>query len=173
VYPKFLLKDAKPSELELLRTARQTNDAMPGLAVRDLADALGSLAGRRILVMGLAYRANVKEMAFSSALPLIGLLKAAGSEVLLHDPLFRSDELDHLGATSIELDGDLPVDAVVLQAFHDQYKRLDWRRFKGLKVVLDGRAVLDPDVFRNLDVKYVSIGSRANGGDKVVTPVKH
>lgn len=164
VYPKFLLTDADASELEMLRLARRTNDSMAELAVRDLEDALGGLAGRRILVLGLAYRGNVKEMAFSSALSLIERLQAAGSQVLVNDPLFRPDEVAHLGATVVEVDGRLPVDGIVLQAFHDRYIQLDWRRFIGLKVVFDGRAALEPEAFRGLGVQYLSAGFRSPEG---------
>jgi hypothetical protein len=45
-----------------------------------------------------------------------------------------------------------------VQAFHDQYRDLDWRRFHGLKVVLDGRGALDPAAAGRAGARYLAIG---------------
>jgi hypothetical protein len=49
------------------------------------------------------------------------------------------------------------VDAVIVQAFHDEYKDLDWARFRGLRVVLDGRGGLDPEPLAARGVQVISV----------------
>jgi len=160
VYPHFLLTDASDSELDLARTSREINDGMAGLAIEALAAALGGLEGRRVLVLGAAYREDVKELAFSSAIPLVEHLHRKGAEVLIHDPLFSPAELAGFEAHIADLESAEPfsVDAVIVQAFHDDYRRLDWSRFRGLKVVFDGRGSIDPEEIRRAGADYLAVG---------------
>jgi UDP-N-acetyl-D-mannosaminuronate dehydrogenase len=72
VYPHFLTWDA-PSLL-LPRVARAVKGAMPSVATKRLEQEMGSLAGRRVLVLGLAYRGGVREDAFTPAVPLVAAL---------------------------------------------------------------------------------------------------
>ena len=160
VYPHCLLNDAVNGELELVRVGRSTNDGMASVALKELSEALGGLKNRRVLVLGVAYRENVKELAFSSAIPVIEQLHQAGADVLVNDPLFDPQELVGLEAKQVDLNGSGPldVDAVIMQANHSQYRDLDWRRFRGLKVVLDGRGLLDPKPVRDAGARYLAIG---------------
>ena len=158
VYPQFLLAQATPGELELVRRGRQVNDGMAEYAVRLVADQLGGLSGTRVLILGLAYRGGVKEASFSSALLLIRALRAAGAEPLLDDPLFSEEELRSTGAEPHVLGERVEVDAVVLQTDHAEYREVDWSQFRGCRVVVDGRNFLDPGPIRIQGLTYVGIG---------------
>jgi nucleotide sugar dehydrogenase len=160
VYPHFLLAAAAEDELSLVRTGRQTNDHMAEVCVEQLERALGGLKSRRVLVLGASYREDVKELAFSTAIPTIELLRSRGAHVLIHDPLFEPAELAGLEAEIADLDSDAPlgVDAIVVQAFHRQYRDLDWSRFSGLRVVFDGRGSVDPELIRRTGARYMAVG---------------
>jgi nucleotide sugar dehydrogenase len=164
VYPHFLLADASEGELELPRISRATNDAMAGRSLDSLAAALGGLKGRRVLVLGASYREDVKEIAFSTAIPLVEGLHRRGAVVLVHDPLFEPRELAALEAEIADLEGDGPleVDAVIVQALHSQYRQLAWKRFRGLKVVFDGRGSLDPETIRETGAAYLAVETSQN-----------
>lgn len=160
VYPQFLLADADADELGLVRAGRQTNDHMAEIGVRQLDEALGGLRGRRVLVLGASYREDVKELAFSTALSLVDLLQRAGADVLVSDPLFKPEELRPLEAEVVDFDSDpaRSVDAVIVQAWHHEFRDLDWRQFTNLKAVLDGRASLDPAQIQRTGAAYLAIG---------------
>ncbi len=144
VYPHFLMDPATGGDaMRLPRLARQINDGMPGYAVEQLGRELGGLENRRVLVLGLAYRGNVKELAFSAGVALIQQLRAQGAQVLVHDPYFSDEEIQAQGGESVSLDEPPAVDAVILQAYHDEYRALDFARFPGCRAVVDGRNVLD------------------------------
>ena len=53
--------------------------------------------GRRSLILGLSYRPNIKEAAYSSTLLLARELAAAGARVLVHDPYYSADEISRFG----------------------------------------------------------------------------
>jgi nucleotide sugar dehydrogenase len=160
VYPHFMLGDASNGELSLVRDGRQTNDHMAEVGVQQLERALGGLTGRRVLLLGASYREDVKELAFSTAFSIVDLLRRAGADVLIHDPLFTPSELGNLEAEVVDLESDeaRSVDAVVVQAMHRNFRDIDWSRFRGLKVVLDGRGALDPELIRRLGATYLAIG---------------
>ena len=156
VNPWFLIKGQGPAPLAEL--ARRINDGMPSQALRLLERSLTGVAGRTILILGLAYRANVKESYHSAAIPLAEALSSAGARVLVHDPLFSHDEIRAHGLTPIHLEPSPAADAVVLQAYHDRYRSLDMSSFPGCRVVLDGRNVLSPDAVTASGVSYLGIG---------------
>jgi nucleotide sugar dehydrogenase len=159
VYP-YLLMDGHNGDnvLTLPRQARQVNDQMPRYAVDLLRRALHGLKNRRVLILGLAYRENVKETAFTVTRDLIIALKSQGAQVLVNDPLFSPEEIESYGVRSVELNGSLPVDAVILQCQHEAYRTLDMSRFEGCQVVLDGRNVLDSGAIEAQGMRYVGIG---------------
>src|SRR3954452_21929053 len=113
VYPRFLLAGDADARLPLV--AREINERMPAYA----ADLLGDVDGRRVLILGIAYRGGVKETAFSGAFALRDALVARGAEVLAADPLFTAEELGALGFWA--WDGPSPVDAAIVQADHEAY----------------------------------------------------
>ncbi len=157
VYPHFLLNDSRDGELELVRVAREVNDAMAARCLHWLDDALGGLEGKRVLVLGLSYREDVKELSFSTALTVIELLRKAGATVLAHDPHFTAQEVAGLAVESVDLNQPVAVDAVIVQAFHREYRELDWTRMTGLRAVLDGRGALDAAPLRARGVTVVSV----------------
>jgi UDP-N-acetyl-D-mannosaminuronic acid dehydrogenase len=105
------------------------------------ADPDEALEGATVAVLGLTYRAGVKETRASPGIDICERLADRGASVLAADPLVNADGLD---ATDVTLDA-LPEhapDAVVLATAHEAFEALDWRALPPA-VVVDGRDVLD------------------------------
>ena len=168
VYPYFMIN--RLSQTQLASTARDINDHMADYAVSLLTRELGSIEGQSILLLGLSYRANVKEPTFSSALLIAQALQAAGATVIVHDPLFSKAEIERYGVIAADRDlRDLPtVAAIIVQAWHNEFKTLDWQRFSGSPLVLDGRSSLDPQAVEAAGLRYHAIG---RGSRAVTAPV--
>jgi nucleotide sugar dehydrogenase len=156
VYPHFLF-NTDPT-LRIPPMARAINDEMATFAVGLLEQHLGSLSGVDVLVLGIAYRADVREDAFSSAFRLRDQLEAAGAVVHGHDPYFSSEHLSGLGFAPYDLAAPTPIRAAVVQAPHAAYRSLDLASIPGLELLLDGRNALDPDGVRAAGVAYAGIG---------------
>ena len=156
VYPHFLF-NAEP-ELRLPPMARTINEEMAGFAVSLLVERLGPIAGVDVLVLGIAYRADVREDAFSSAFRLRDELAAAGAVVYGHDPYFSPEHLAGLGFRPYDLASPVPVRAAIMQAAHEVYRSLDLRAIPGLELLVDGRNALDPAGAAAAGVAYVGIG---------------
>lgn len=153
VYPRLYLWN--DPEATVVRAAREANAAMPSYTVSLVKAAVGGqLAGTRSVVLGAAYRGGVKETAFSGVFGVVDALKAEGSDVFVHDPMYSADELRALGFKPYELGRQ--VDVALLQADHRQYRELSNRDFPGLRVILDGRNFLDESRFEK--VRFIALG---------------
>ncbi|MCA1832135.1 MAG: nucleotide sugar dehydrogenase, partial [Actinobacteria bacterium] len=155
-YPHFLLFDDAGSEL--IRLARTINDEQPGWVANKLGEVLGGLDGRSVLILGVSYRENVKELTSSPGVDLVKLLPPRGAKVFANDPYFSDDEIRALGAEPAALDRVGEFDAVVLQAAHDEYEAIDWSKLRSGRVVFDGRNALDPGRVTSSGATYIGVG---------------
>ena len=156
VYPHFLF-NAEP-DLRLPPLARAINEEMAGFAVSLLRERLGSIEGMDVLVLGIAYRADVREDAFSSAFRLRDELSAAGAVVHAHDPYFSAEHLAGLGFEPYDLAAPTSIRAAIVQAAHAAYRSLDLHTIPGLELLLDGRNALDPARVTAAGIAYAGIG---------------
>jgi UDP-N-acetyl-D-mannosaminuronate dehydrogenase len=85
----------------------------------------------------------------------VDALREAGAEVVVQDPMYTADELAGFGWESYAV-GE-PVDVVVVQADHADYRELSAADFPGVAVVVDGRRVLDPARFDG--GRYLVVGA--------------
>jgi UDP-N-acetyl-D-mannosaminuronic acid dehydrogenase len=153
VYPRFYL--GSDDQALIPATAREVNQRMPAYAVELLEQELGSLEGERVLILGVAYRGNVKETAFSGAFALRDTLAARGAEPLVVDPLYDDGELRALGFEP--WDGREAAGAI-LQADHAGYTALGPADLPGVRAVVDGRGLLDGARFAAAGVTLRRIG---------------
>jgi nucleotide sugar dehydrogenase len=163
VYPYFLLAGVEKSDpmLTLPRAARRINDAMAEYAVRRIETIVGSLASRSVLILGVAYRGDVHESAFTSAKLLQDALLERGATVYVDDPLFSKNELDILGYTPLISDHVGEISVIILQAGHQGYQEFDFSRFAKCQVVFDGRRALSRkqcEQIESLGMHYIAIG---------------
>jgi nucleotide sugar dehydrogenase len=157
VYPRMYLW-SDPSAT-VVRAARETNSAMPTYAVEQLVDAMGALDGETVVVLGAAYRGGVKETAFSGVFRVVEELRRRHAHALVHDPHYTSAELESLGFEVFALGSH--ADAVMVQTDHPEFRAYGSGDFPGVQAVLDGRRVLDPQLW---DVRtFMVLGTPTSG----------
>lgn len=157
VYPYFLLQD-HPNGLRLMREARAINDTMGSYVADRLQNEIGSLASQVILILGVAYRGGVREAAFTPARLIANALEQQGATVVVDDPLFSAEELRQMGYEPCSQVQEHCISAIVLQAAHADYQNLDFSRFSGCKVLLDGRRALDAAQIEARGIRYLAVG---------------
>ncbi len=138
IYPQFYMWSDK--EAKIVSAARNTNSSMPFRSISNLEQVLGSLEKLNVLVLGVSYRPNVKETAFSGALDLRNLLLAREANVYGIDPLYSNEEIEELDFRPWM--NDEPIDVVILHTEHSAFSELDPKNFQGLKAYVDGRNFL-------------------------------
>ena len=164
VYPYFLLGDAasRGLDLSLAASARAANDLQAGRAVARLERAIGGLAGRRVGVLGLGFRPDVKEHICSPTFLVETSLRSYQADTRVHDPLYTDTELASHGFSTWRPDqlGDWAPEAIVLVTGHSAFAGLDLvaLRQTGLQVVVDGRRFWNLDTVKELGLTYVGVG---------------
>ena len=138
IYPRMYLWNDPAATV--VRAAREANADMPVHSVARLEQEFGSVNGKKVVVLGAAYRGGVKETAFSGVYPTVEELKRRGATVVVHDPMYTDDELRHEGFEPFHY-GD-SADAAILQADHAEYFNIDASQLPGVSVLLDGRNVV-------------------------------
>ncbi len=139
VYPHLYLEN-DPSA-DIVRVARATNVAMPALVVERLAREFGDLRGQTVAVLGAAYRGGVKETGFSGVFATVAALESSGATVRVHDVLYDDDEIHALDLEPYHLGEH--ADAVVVHTDHPEYRSLSRADLPGVRMILDGRGVVD------------------------------
>lgn len=158
IYPYFFMNFGLPHGV--VSTARLRNDLMAEYAICLIEEEVVNLANQNVLILGMAYRENVKETTKSSALLLIELLQKKGANVFVCDPLYTDEELKAYGAEPLSISDKrlAEMDAVILQAYHDEFHPLPVQSFTACQVLMDGRNALDKHVVESHGIRYRGIG---------------
>jgi len=149
---------------QLLNAVIEVNELQKRRVISKLQKHLGSLVGRTVTLLGLAFKPNTDDMREASSLVLSARLQADGAKVRVYDPVAEGEARTLIRGVHFAtdaLDAAEGADAVVLVTEWDEFLDLDWaqvaERMAG-DVVLDGRNALDPDAVRAAGLTYEGIG---------------
>lgn len=155
----------------LLSAALEVNARQIERVVVRLAYLLDGVAGKRIGVLGLAFKAQTDDVRESPAISLIERLLADGARVVAHDPVAADNARQQLGdriGYAPQLDPYVVAegaDAIVLATEWNEYRELDLVRLRNLmrrRVVIDARNFYDPVRFTRAGFHYAGIGRTAH-----------
>ena len=149
---------------QLLTSVIEVNELQKRRVVGKLEKHLGSLIGKRVALLGLAFKPDTDDMREASSLVLAARLQGEGAEVVAYDPVAAERAAELLGTVEMAtsameaLDG---ADAAVLVTEWREFTELDWsaaaeRMTRPL--VVDGRNFLDPEAIIAAGFEYEGIG---------------
>lgn len=144
------------------------NEMQKRRVVQKLKLHLDSLAGRRVALLGLAFKPDTDDMRDAASLVLAARLEGEGANVVAYDPVAAERARGllpsvEMAASAMEaLDG---ADAVVLVTEWREFADLDWsaaaeRMTRPL--IVDGRNFLDPESLTSAGFEYEGIGRTVN-----------
>jgi UDPglucose 6-dehydrogenase len=149
---------------QLLTSVIEVNELQKRRVVGKLEKHLGSLIGKRVALLGLAFKPDTDDMREASSLVLAARLQGEGAEVVAYDPVASERAAGLLGSvematTAMEaLDA---ADAAVLVTEWREFADLDWSvaaERMARPLVVDGRNFLDPDALTSAGFEYEGIG---------------
>ena len=161
-----LLHGAHPA---LLRAVMDINRDQRRLIVHKLRELLGQLEGKRIGLLGLAFKPNTDDMRDAPSIDVAMMLQREGAEVLGYDPVSMSVAERVLPGVELRqspyelAEG---CDALVLMTEWNEFKHLDLARLRSLMrtpVVVDGRNVYEPRAMSEAGFLYRGVGRGYNG----------
>jgi len=149
---------------QLLTAVIEVNELQKRRVMSKLVKHLGGLVGRRVALLGLAFKPNTDDMREASSLVLSARLAADGARVSAYDPIAEEEArklmpgLEFADSALAAVEG---ADAVVLVTEWPEFRDLDWagvaEQMSGW-LVIDGRNALDADAVRAAGLVYEGIG---------------
>jgi UDPglucose 6-dehydrogenase len=151
---------------QLLTAVFEVNELQKRRVISKLQKHMGSLVGKEVALLGLAFKPNTDDMREASSLVLAGRLQADGARVRAYDPVAEEaarglmSGVDFSDSALQAIEG---ADAVVLVTEWPEFAELDWAdvasRMRG-DLVIDGRNALRGDGVRAAGLAYEGIGRR-------------
>jgi UDPglucose 6-dehydrogenase len=156
-------------DFNLLTDVIQINEQQKVRFIGKVREALWTLRGKRLAVLGLAFKGGTDDVRDSPALDIIRLLVAEGASVVAYDPAAMdraSVELAGLNVTYAEdaYSACANADALLILSEWPAFARLDLQRVRNLlalPILLDGKNLLDPIKVAAAGISYFSVGSRS------------
>jgi UDPglucose 6-dehydrogenase len=149
---------------QLLTAVIEVNELQKRRAIGKLQKHLGSLVGKEIALLGVAFKPNTDDIREATSLVLAGRLQSEGAHVRVYDPIASEKARGLLSGASVTssaaeaLDG---ADAAVLVTEWPEFRELDWAAAKPSMrhpLVVDGRNFLDGDLLQKAGFTYEGVG---------------
>jgi UDPglucose 6-dehydrogenase len=160
---------------QLLNAVIEVNELQKRRVINKLADQLGPLAGKRVALLGLAFKPDTDDMRGASSLVMAARLQGEGATVVGYDPVASErarEVLPGVEMAGTALDALEGADAAILVTEWPEFAELDWAeaaRQMGNPLLIDGRNFLDPEQLRAAGFVYEGIGR--GGAAETAEPV--
>ena len=151
-------------DFELLKGVVNVNKQQQGLLLRKLKSRICSLAGKRIAVLGLAFKPNTDDMREAVSIPIIEELVSLGAFVVAYDPVAmekaKSILYNRVQFADSAAEAILGCDAALIVTEWDEIKSLDPKLFETMAypLVIDGRNCFNLADLRTHKIEYHSVG---------------
>ncbi|HTQ67705.1 MAG TPA: UDP-glucose/GDP-mannose dehydrogenase family protein [Solirubrobacteraceae bacterium] len=151
---------------QLLTSVIEVNELQKRRVIGKLQRHLGPLAGRRVALLGLAFKPDTDDMREASSLVLTARLLADGASVSAYDPVAEDQARELMSGITYAaspLEALQGADAAVLVTEWRELVELDWAQVAGAmagNLVIDGRNALDPGQVRAAGLEYEGVGRR-------------
>jgi nucleotide sugar dehydrogenase len=160
-----LAKKINPDLLKIVKTAREINEKMPehviDLMKSCFKEANKEIENSEILVLGVSYKPNVKDIQISPAEPIIQNLKDLKAKVKIYDPYFKNSEIFDIKTESNLIDALTNTDALLLitnhREFHDLEPSFLFNRMR-TPLVVDSRGIIDQKTAKKAGLIFKGLG---------------
>ena len=151
--------------LRMVSLSQEINDGMASHVIEMTSEALRSvgktLQNCKILILGVSYKPNVKDVQITPAEPVIQKLKEKGVVLKIYDPYFKSTTIFDTKTENSLNDAISEIDAIILITAHDEFRNIDpaflCSKTKQL-VVVDTRGIIDMHAARKAGLVIRGIG---------------
>ena len=151
--------------LKSVEIGRKINESMPEHVINLLQDAFlesnKSIENSNILILGISYKPDVKDLQITPAEIIIDKLKILKSNVLIYDPFFKSTTVFGLKTESTLIESLEKADALIIVTAHKEFHNLEPIFLKSkLKssIVIDSKCILDQEASKSAGLIYRGLG---------------
>ncbi|MBM7606383.1 UDPglucose 6-dehydrogenase [Metabacillus crassostreae] len=155
-------------EFELLESVIKVNNHQPLLLIQKAKEIVGQLEGKKVAVLGLAFKPNTDDIRESASVVIVNQLIENGAIVYVYDPIAISNVKKTIGesvkycSTIDEAIGDAELTFIGTEWSEiKKYPVINYKRLMKTPMIFDGRNCYDLDEMKNHGLVYVSIGREA------------
>ena len=152
--------------LSLIRIGREINESMPNyvieLIISGLKEANKKISNSTILLLGVSYKPEVKDIQITPAKNIIKKLKELGAKIKIYDPFFKSTNIFEIDTENNIEQALSDVDSVVLLTAHKEFNNLSPSFIASkidMPVIIDTKRVFDLDDAKKSKLIFRSLGS--------------
>jgi len=152
------------TKLNIVESSRKINEKMPDHVIELTSDAFKecnkSIQNSEILILGVSYKPNVKDIQLSPAEHIIKKFQNLGANVYIYDPNFSSGEVFGIKVQE-NLDAILSkMDAAVIVTGHDDFKKIEISSFAKMKtpILIDTRGIIEPQSVKHHNIIFRGLG---------------
>ena len=158
-------KNFTSQTFELVENGRKINEKMPFHTIDLLEDALKEikkpLSGSTILVLGLSYKPDVKDIQISPVEKIVEILKEKGANILTYDPYFKDLEIFGIKTLDDYVQNLENSDGLIIATAHKEFHNIDPIFLKNKMkhpVVIDSKNIIDQQLAKKAGLVYRGIG---------------
>ena len=158
-------KNFTSKTFELVESGRKINEKMPIHTIDLLEDALNqinlSVSGASILVLGVSYKPDVKDIQLSPVEKIVNLLKEKGANILIYDPYYKNSEIFGIKTLDNFIENLENCDGLIIATAHKDFHNLEPLFLKSKMknpVVIDSKNIIDQNLAKNAGLIYRGIG---------------
>jgi UDPglucose 6-dehydrogenase len=151
--------------LKILSAAREVNHEFCGRIMKKISGAMGTIEGKQVGLLGLAFKPNTNSVVSSGSIRLARSLMESGAHVKAYDPIAMPDAQQELTGNVRYCDSAYSVaegaDALVLGTGWPEFRSLDFDRIRRIirnPVVVDTKNLLDGPRMKALGFEYLGVG---------------
>jgi UDPglucose 6-dehydrogenase len=149
---------------ELLESTESVNKKQPLKAVDFCKQQLGILEGKKIAILGLAFKPDTDDMREARVIPIVNALLSEGASVVAYDPvaipMAKTIFKNKIKYANSAIDCLKEADCSILVTEWPQFKKLmpdDFIKNMNQPILFDGRRIYDPQLF-NGKIKFIALG---------------
>ena len=152
------------SKLSIIEQSREINEKMPDHVINLTLDGFKkcnkSIKDSNILILGISYKPDVKDVQLSPAEIIINKLKDLGARVRIYDPYYKNIEVFGINVESNMKDAIPKADASIIITAHKEFQEINPQIFTKMNtpILIDSRGVIDTSSIKDTNLVFRGIG---------------
>ena len=152
------------SELNIVKHSRAINEKMPDHVINLTLDGFKkctkSIKDSTLLILGVSYKPDVKDIQLSPAETIVNKLKALGAKIKIYDPYYKNNQIFGIDVERNIQDILSDVDASIIVTAHKEFQEINPKIFTKMKtpILIDSRGIIDISSANNAGLVFRGLG---------------
>ena len=152
------------SKLSIIERSREINEKMPDHVINLTLDGFKkcnkSIKDSSVLILGISYKPDIKDVQLSPAEIIINKLKALGARIKIYDPYYKGSQVFGISVEQNIEDVLSKVDASIIITAHKEFQEINPKIFTKMKtpILIDSRGVVDTSSANDAGLVFRGLG---------------